>query len=221
MPVDEVLRALAADRDPLVAALAVSGLVAANPANGGAVVDEFWPRGATSAFLKESRETVRLGQRPASIVIMAELLSVEAFAALDLQSLINVAGDSTVKFYTAGDEICRAGEESDSIFLLVSGETETWVDGDKGRVVLGRGAKGTVFGELGVITRRPRSASVEVCSPTACAVSIPKAIVDDLLERDLSATRGILKVVSGYLLNTISATVQSSHLAAPSPTEAR
>ena len=110
---------------------------------------------------------------------------------------------------------------SDLIFLLVSGETETWVDSDQGRFVLGRGDKGTVFGELGVITRRPRSASVEVCSDRASAVSIPKAIVDDLLERDLPATRGILQVVSGYLLNTISATAHSSHPLAPNPSEAR
>jgi CRP-like cAMP-binding protein len=128
--------------------------------------------------------------------------------------LANLAEDSTVKIYEAGDQICRAGEDSESIFLLMSGETETWVDGDDGRVLLGRGAKGSVFGELGVITRRPRSASVEVCSASACAVSIPKAIIDDLLERDLPATRGILKVVSGYLLNTISATAHPVHPAA-------
>jgi hypothetical protein len=209
-PADEVLRGLAADRDWIVAALAVSGLVAADPANAGALADGLWPRDpAPSAFLEEWRETMRLGQRPASIVVMAELLSVEAFAALDLQSLAKVADESTLEFYKAGDEICRAGQESESIFLLVSGETETWV------------AKGTVFGELGVITRRPRSASVEVSSDSASAVSIPKAIIDDLLERDLPATRGILKVVSGYLLNTISATAHPSHPAAPNPSEVR
>lgn len=214
-PPDEVLRALAADRDPLVSALAVSGLAAADPARTRELVDELWPRGrASSRFLEDSRETVRLGQRPASIAIMAELLSVEAFAALDLQSLANLAEDSALKIYEAGDQICRAGEESDSIFLLMSGETETWVDGDGGRIVLGRGKKGAVFGELGVITRRPRSASVEVCSTSASAVSIPKAIIDDLLERDLPATRGVLKVVSGYLLNTIAATAHPAHPAA-------
>ncbi len=221
-PADEVLGTLAADRDSIVAALAVSGLVAADPASAAALVDKFWPRGlAPSASLEESREMVRLGQRPASIVIMAELLSVGAFAALDLQSLAKIAKDSILEFYNAGDQICLAGEDSELIFLLVSGETETWVDSDQGRFVLGRGGRGTVFGELGVITRRPRSASVEVCSDRASAVSIPKAIVDDLLERDLPATRGILQVVSGYLLNTISATAHSSHPLAPNPSEAR
>ena len=209
---DEVLRTLVADRDPLVSALAVSGLVAADQAKAGSLVDELWlDGGASSQFLANLREAVRLGQRPTSIAIMAELLSVEAFAELDLKSLADLAENSTLKTYEAGDQICRAGEESESIFLLMSGETETWVDGDDGRVVLGHGAKGTVFGELGVITRRPRSASVEVRSASACAVSIPKSIVDGLLERDLPATRGILKVVSGYLLNTISTTVHPAH----------
>jgi CRP-like cAMP-binding protein len=152
-----------------------------------------------------------LSRTPEQKMRVVRVVSVEAFAGLDLKSLANLAEDSTLKTYEAGDQICRAGEESESIFLLMSGETETWIDGDDGRVVLGRGAKGTVFGELGVITRRPRSASVEVRSASACAISIPKSIVDGLLERDLPATRGILKVVSGYLLNTISTTVHPAH----------
>ena len=221
-PADDALRVIAADRDWFVASLAVSGLVAAYPADARVLVDQFWPRDTgPSAFLKASRETARLGQRPVSIVIMAELLSVEAFQELDLQSLAIVAEASTLRHYQAGDQVCRAGEDSESIFLLVSGETETWVEGDQGRVTLGRGGKGTVFGELGVITRRPRSASVEVSSESASVVSIPKAIIDDLLERDLPATRGILKVVSGYLLNTISATLHTPHPAAHDTAEAR
>ncbi|MBV8439148.1 MAG: cyclic nucleotide-binding domain-containing protein [Hyphomicrobiales bacterium] len=214
-PADEVLRVLAADRDAFVGALAVSGLATPDPANAAALVDELWPRdAAASPFLEELRKTLRLGRRPASVAVMAELLSVEAFTALDLRALSNVAAASTMQVYEAGDQICRAGADSDSIFLLVSGETETWVEGEEGRIVLGRGAKGTVFGELGVIARRPRSASVEVVSASASGVSIPKAIIDDLLERDLPAARGFLKVVSGYLINTISTTVHSSHPAA-------
>ena len=61
-----------------------------------------------------------------------------------------------------------------------------------------------MFGELGVISRRPRSASIEVASSFATVVAIPSAAIDELLSRDLHAARGILTVLSGYLLDTLS-----------------
>ena len=93
------------------------------------------------------------------------------------------------------------------MFVLVRGETEAWIDGDGQRIVLGCGKAGSVFGELGVITGRPRSASIQVHSPTATLITIPRDVIDDLLGRDLRATRRILSVVSGYLADTLSSTV--------------
>jgi len=64
-----------------------------------------------------------------------------------------------------------------------------------------------VFGEIGVITASPRTASIEVVSPTAEVIAIPRHVIDDLLNRDLHAARAILKVVSSYLLSARPATV--------------
>jgi len=58
-----------------------------------------------------------------------------------------------------------------------------------------------VFGEIGVITGSPRTASIEVVSPTAEVIAIPRQVIDDLLSRDLHAARAILSVVSSYLLS--------------------
>ena len=91
--------------------------------------------------------------------------------------------------------------------MLVRGETEAWVEGEQGRVVFRRGKPGAVFGEIGVITSLPRTASVEVVSPTAEVIAIPRDVIDDLLSRDLHATRAILSVVSSYLLSARPATV--------------
>jgi CRP-like cAMP-binding protein len=100
--------------------------------------------------------------------------------------------------FRAGDEICRVGESSDSMFVLVRGETEAWTEGERGRTVFRHGHAGAVFGELGVITGRPRSASIEVLSPTAEVIAVPRDVIDELLSRDVHATRAILTVVSNY-----------------------
>ena len=71
--------------------------------------------------------------------------------------------------------------------------------------VFRRSRAGAVFGELGVITGRPRTATIEVVSGTAAAIAVPRDIIDDLLSRDLHAARGILTVVSGYLLDATDA----------------
>jgi CRP-like cAMP-binding protein len=75
--------------------------------------------------------------------------------------------------------------------------------------VFRHGKPGDVFGEIGVVTGSPRTASIEVVSPTAEVIAIPRQVIDDLLSRDLHATRAILSVVSSYLLSARPATVLS------------
>lgn len=101
------------------------------------------------------------------------------------------------------------------MFVLVRGETEAWAPSEQGRAVFRRSKPGAVFGELGVVTGRPRTASIEVVSPTAEVIAIPREVVDDLLSRDLHATRAILGVVSSYLLSTRPATVVPPQRPAP------
>jgi len=137
---------------------------------------------------------------------MAELLSVELFATLDLGTLAAIAGRSQLVNFVAGDQVCRLGESSESMFVLVRGETKAWIASDDQPIVLGRAKSGAVFGELGVITGRARSASIEVESPTATVVTIAREVIDELLSRNHEATRRILSVVSGYLADTLSST---------------
>jgi CRP-like cAMP-binding protein len=91
------------------------------------------------------------------------------------------------------------------MFVLVRGETVAWVAKENGREDIGKRTPGTVFGELGVISGRPRTSSVEVFSDTATVISIPCRAVDDLLSRDAMAVKGVLKRVTGYLIDNMSA----------------
>jgi CRP-like cAMP-binding protein len=138
---------------------------------------------------------------------MAELLAVDVFAALNLDTLARIARQSSIRTFGVADQICRYGEPSDTMFVLVRGETEAWVQGEQGRVVFRREKPGAVFGEIGVITGRPRTASVEVVSSAAEVIAIPRETIEDLVNSDLHAARAILDVVSSYLLTARPATV--------------
>jgi CRP-like cAMP-binding protein len=210
-PADETFRDLGADHDPSVAALAISALAGTDPAVAERMAAELLARIETpSPEVEDILSGVRRGARPDIILVMANLLAVDTFVALDLAPLAHIARQSTLMTFAADDRICRVGDSPDSMFVLVTGETEAWIDGRHGRHVLGRGKPGAVFGELGVISGHPRAASIEVISPTAEVIAIPRHVIDELLSRDHHATRSILTVVSSYLGDTLAASPQGS-----------
>ncbi len=204
-PADEVFVALAGDREPVIAALAVSALASTAHSSAAALAAELSERvEKPTSFVKETLLSARLGLRTDAIQIMAELLAVDLFATLDLGTLAAIARRSLLVNFVAGDQVCRLGERSESMFVLIRGETQAWINGDDRPIALGRARAGAVFGELGVITGRPRSASIEVESPTATVITIPRDVIEELLSRNHQATRRILSVVSGYLADTLS-----------------
>jgi Cyclic nucleotide-binding domain/4Fe-4S binding domain len=206
-PADEVFVSLTGDREPVIAALAASALASTGHSYATVLISELSGRSEKlTSFVNGILSSARLGGRADAVQIMAELLSVELFATLDLGTLAAIAGRSQLVNFVAGDQVCRLGESSESMFVLVRGETKAWIDSDDQPIVLGRARSGAVFGELGVITGRARSASIEVESPTATVVTIAREVIDELLSRNHEATRRILSVVSGYLADTLSST---------------
>ena len=222
-PAVEVFRDLAADHDNNVAALAISALASTAPVSAERLATELSARIETPSHLVEDvLADVLRGSHSDTIAVMAELLTArsDVFAALELGMLGRFARKSDYATFHAGDQICRVGESPDSMFVLVRGETEAWIDDEHGHHVLGRGKPGDVFGELGVISGQPRALSVGVTSPTAEVIVVPREVVDELIARDHHATRGILGVVSGYLRNTL-ATARQRPAAVAEPATSR
>lgn len=63
--------------------------------------------------------------------------------------------------YKPGETIITAGEPSDGIYFLLSGNVDIY----KGEELISSQRSGSVFGELGVITRQPRVATIKAKSP--------------------------------------------------------
>lgn len=70
------------------------------------------------------------------------------------------------RHFKAGEVIFQEGEISHEAFFLVSGTVEISVKSGDGSVVLGRLGPGEIFGEMGMITDRPRSATARALDST-------------------------------------------------------
>ena len=89
--------------------------------------------------------------------------------------------------YKSGDVIITEGEDGDSVFTLLSGEAIALVDG----VEVGRIFEDEIFGALGPLTNRPRTATVKALK--SCSVlSLPKDNFEQLVA---SRPHTVLKLI--------------------------
>jgi CRP-like cAMP-binding protein len=97
------------------------------------------------------------------------LAALDVLAGCSAADLEPVAARLTVKSLAPGDVLMREGEPGDVFALLLAGEVViTRREGSKSRV-LARAGEGSILGELGVLRRRPRSATVTAATPVLAA----------------------------------------------------
>ena len=91
----------------------------------------------------------------------AELLrKVPMFARLEPSRLKLLAFTSQNLSFGNGEELFRAGEPSDCAYVIMEGEVEVMADTEAGEVVAVTLSKNELFGEMGVLSNAPRSASI-------------------------------------------------------------
>ena len=94
------------------------------------------------------------------------LRNVPLFAGLDeveLDKLSKVAGRKRVE---RGSFVVRAGDSTDSLYILLSGRAKVTNSDEEGReIILAWLGSGEFFGEMGLIDSSPRSASVIAVEP--------------------------------------------------------
>ena len=91
----------------------------------------------------------------------AELLrKVPMFARLEPSRLKLLAFTSQNLSFGNAEELFRAGEPSDCAYVIMEGEVEVMADTEAGEVVAVTLSKNELFGEMGVLSNAPRSASI-------------------------------------------------------------
>jgi len=110
----------------------------------------------------------------------------------------------------AGTDVFRAGDPSDAMFLIESGEVEAWIDLGNGRSrrlrVMG---PGTVLGEAGIYLGAPRSAAVRA-TVASVLLRLPVTALDRMTAEapELSAAfhRFVAATLADRIVTTTSAT---------------
>lgn len=132
-----------------------------------------------------------MGKRDAYLEYLAR---VPLFSACSRQELQAVARRSTDVSFPAGEVLIKQGESGYEAFVIVDGAVEVSRDGTQ-LAVLG---DGDFFGELSLIDRSPRTATVTTLAPTE-AIVLTLQEFDALLEEAPSITRSMLMGMAARL----------------------
>jgi CRP/FNR family cyclic AMP-dependent transcriptional regulator len=121
----------------------------------------------------------------------AELLGgCPLFRGIDAAGLAGLADLAASVDFPAGHVIARQGEIGTGFFVVISGMVRVVRDGE----VVARLGAGEFFGELSVLDRQPRNASVIADEPTSCLALASWDFEKVLLEQPaltLSILRGV------------------------------
>jgi len=144
-----------------------------------------------TAFLKSNDE------------IINQLMRIPALKSMDGEDLQDLMAASQTKDFAAGDIIFEEGSMGKLIFYLISGKVKVIKDG---HVLMTLQRTGDVFGEMGPIGGKARSASVEAVSPVNC-VEINLSVIDSKNRSDAHMFRylifrGFAEILAGRLRYT-------------------
>jgi len=125
----------------------------------------------------------------------AELLAgCPLFKGIDAEGLAMLAELATPVDFPAGHVIARQGEIGTGFFVIVSGSVRVVRDGD----VVARLGPGEFFGELSVLDRMPRNATVATEELTSC-LALASWDFEKILLEEPALTLAILRGVAARL----------------------
>ncbi len=121
----------------------------------------------------------RIAMKALSLEPRHRYQSVEALRQ-DVEGFLRGGGWFQVRAFAAGSVIVEEGADADAAFLVTDGRCEVYrsVDGEKRTVrILGAGE---IFGEMGLLTRAPRTATVAAIEDVTVMVITPEALEHEL-----------------------------------------
>ena len=123
-------------------------------------------------------------------------------ASLDESALRALAPHGAARSYPKNAVIIYEGDETDSLYVLLSGRVKVFVSEEDGReVVLSTIREGGYFGVL-VIDVGPRSASIMALEPCRCFV-IPMGDIEGLLEHNPLFGRHLIHLLIGKVRSLV------------------
>ncbi|TAL09646.1 MAG: diguanylate cyclase [Nitrospirae bacterium] len=123
------------------------------------------------------------------------------FRSLDREQLLNLVAQATEKIFTAGNVVIHQGEPTDSLYVVLSGQmrvVQSTVESPVSGQVLAEVGYGEIFGEMGVLTEQPRSATVVAVEHTRCLALAPDDFMK-VLQRTPEMAIAVLRMLARRL----------------------
>ena len=137
------------------------------------------------------------GERGASL--RSELANTPLFGDLDSASLHTLISRVRVVILEAGQVLFRQGDAANSLYVVVEGAVVPIAEGERRRklAVLERGE---FFGEIGLMTRQPRNATIEALVDTKL-LAIDRRVLWGLIANQPSVAKSILRFLRARLID--------------------
>ena len=132
----------------------------------------------------------------------AEMLhKVPMFSKLELSKLKLVAFTSELCSFDRGEVLFEAGDAPDSAYVIMEGAVEILAETDAGAVVEGVLGTNELFGELGVLTSSPRSATIRA-QDELVALRITDEMFLNLLAENPELALDVMRQLSDKLVRS-------------------
>ncbi|HJS19962.1 MAG TPA: HEAT repeat domain-containing protein, partial [Anaerolineales bacterium] len=126
------------------------------------------------------------------------LKRVPLFATLSPTDLKQVAAIASEEVFPDGEVIAYQGEQGDAMFVIVAGEVRVCIENEGGEIELARRISGEYVGELSIITREPRNATL-IASGDVRALCIDQKTFEGLIRERPEVSLFIIQVLSKRL----------------------
>lgn len=111
-----------------------------------------------------------------------ELQASSLFKMFPHEALERILALTCLRSFHEGDIIVTEGEEGSSLFLMVSGHVKVFTRGEKGEhILLAELGPGDFFGEVSLLTGRPRTATITARTPVN-AIELGRASMLEIME---------------------------------------
>lgn len=128
--------------------------------------------------------------------MLEQIGKVPLFATLSDEELGRLAELATRKSLAKNSVVVREGDNTDSLYIVLSGKVKIYLNDKQGReVVLGMAGEGEYFGEM-VLDGGPRSASVMTLEPSEFAV-LRKSDLESYLRNNPEVALAIIRELIG------------------------
>jgi Cyclic nucleotide-binding domain len=190
---------LEADPEPILEADPEPEIVAARaaPATATATIEDDDLEGLDYLAEDEPLDAVAAEPQP--------ILSTPLFEGFSQDELVAVMHGMTLRTWAPGDILMAEGAAGDSLYVLTTGLVKCWVKDAKGNYIMVQDLpEGAFFGEISVLTGRPRTATLTaVCDCEA--LELNKKALDEITARHPRVLEVLKKFHEQRALDTVQA----------------